>query len=81
MGSGRVIAWRQDGGLLTAWADGDKVATVYKDGCEWLVVGPGLASGFKWRSEAIGYVEREWAKRAGPDVVPGPVGEGAGPAV
>lgn len=74
-----MIAWRtDDDGLLVAF-DGDTlVARVFKDGCEWLVVGAIPPSAFKKRGEATDYVEREYQRRS--DAVPGPVGAGAGPA-
>ena len=72
-----MIDWRSDAGLLQAW-DGDQlIARVFKDGCEWLVVGTVPPIGMKRRSEATDYVEREWGKRR-PDAEPGAVGDGAG---
>lgn len=74
-----MIDWRMDGGPLTAW-DGDTlVARVFKDGCEWLVVGAVPPAGVKRRSEAIEHVEREWA-RIRSDAQSDAVGAGAGAA-
>lgn len=70
-----MIVWRSDAGLLQAW-DGDwLVARVFKDGCEWLVVGMVPPVGMKKRQEAVDYVEREWGRS---DDEHGPVGAGAG---